>query len=40
MEGVVSLTANGREMNRMLSDLDEKYEQAKTGYEDFQNEMG
>ncbi|MFC1937786.1 hypothetical protein ACFLWY_04450 [Chloroflexota bacterium] len=40
MTGVVSLTAHGREMNRMLSDLDGKYNQAKADYDDFQNEMG
>ncbi|MBA7634086.1 hypothetical protein ES703_41665 [subsurface metagenome] len=40
MLGEVSLIANGREMNRMLSDLDEKYNQAQADYTDFQNEMG
>jgi hypothetical protein len=40
MTGTVSLIANGREMNRLLSDLDEKYNQAKSAYDDFQNEMG
>jgi len=40
MTGTVTLTGNGREMNRMLSELDKKYEQAKIDYEDFQNEMG
>jgi len=40
MTGEESLTANGREMNRMLSDLDGKYNQAKTDYDDFQNEVG
>lgn len=40
MEGSVTLTSNGPVMNGMLSDLDGKYEQAKAGYEDFQNEVG
>lgn len=40
MTGSVTLAGNGREMNRMLSELDKQYEQAKIDYEDFQNEMG
>ncbi len=39
VSGTIYLTAHGAGMNRMLSALDQKYEDAKSNYEDFEEEM-